>query len=85
MKRILILGSTGSIGISTLSVIKQNPSDFKVVGLSTNSNIGVLYRQIKEFHPLFVCVKDAKSASVLKSKLKSKIKIFPEKTGCCKC
>lgn len=81
MKRIVILGSTGSIGISTLSVIKQNPSDFKVIGLSTNSNIGILYRQIKEVHPLFVCVKDAGSASALKSKLKSATRILSGDDG----
>lgn len=71
MKRILILGSTGSIGMSTLSVVRQNPSDFKVVGLSANSNINILYRQIKEFRPLFVCIKDVKAALALKSRLKS--------------
>lgn len=81
MKRILILGSTGSIGISTLSVIKQNPTHFKVVGLSTNSNIDLLCQQIKEFHPLFVWVKDVSCASTLKSKLKSTTRILSGDDG----
>ncbi|MBM3243810.1 MAG: 1-deoxy-D-xylulose-5-phosphate reductoisomerase, partial [Candidatus Omnitrophica bacterium] len=56
MKNIAILGSTGSIGKSTLSVIKRFPGKFRAVALSTNSDIKTLYKQIKEFRPLFVCV-----------------------------
>ena len=76
MKRITILGSTGSIGKSTLGVIRNFPDKFKIVGLSTNSNIDLLQQQIKEFHPDFVCVNDGFAALKLKSKLKSKPKLF---------
>ena len=58
MRRIAILGSTGSIGINTLDVIRRNPSVFKAVALSTNSNTGILQRQIREFRPLFACIID---------------------------
>lgn len=81
MKRIAILGSTGSIGISTLDVIRKFPLNFKVVGLSTQSSIGILTRQIKEFEPLFVCVGDEKKARRLKSRFKSGIKIFEGESG----
>ena len=51
MKRVFVLGSTGSIGTQTLEVVRQNPSDFKVVALTCGSNIDILYEQILEFHP----------------------------------
>jgi 1-deoxy-D-xylulose-5-phosphate reductoisomerase len=77
MKRIAILGSTGSIGRSTLDVIGDNPGEFRVVGLATNSNIDILYRQIKRFHPYFVCVNDTDAALRLKSRLGRKnVKLF---------
>lgn len=49
MKKILILGSTGSIGTQCLDVVRKFPRDFKVVGLSTNSNIDLVKKQAKEF------------------------------------
>lgn len=49
VKKILILGSTGSIGTQTLEVVRRFPKDFKVVGLSTNSNIELVKKQAKEF------------------------------------
>lgn len=67
MRRIAILGSTGSIGINTLDVIKRNPSAFKAVALSTNSKTGILQRQIREFRPLFACINDLNSATGLKT------------------
>jgi len=82
MKNIAILGSTGSIGQNSLSVIRGFPDKFRVVGLSTNSNVDILYQQIKEFHPLSVCIKDINAAFKLKSKLKSRgIKIFIGEDG----
>jgi len=81
MKRIAILGSTGSIGQSTLDVIRHFPEKFQVVGLSTNSNIALLAEQIKEFHPLFVCVSDITASKRLKSRLKSDTKLFIGEAG----
>ncbi len=57
MKKVLILGSTGSIGVNALNVIRKFPDKFEVVGLTVNSNISVLKEQIGEFHPEFVVVK----------------------------
>lgn len=51
MKRIVILGSTGSIGCSTLSIVRRFPERFKVVGLSGRSQIGLLKKQAAEFKP----------------------------------
>jgi 1-deoxy-D-xylulose-5-phosphate reductoisomerase len=50
-KRIVILGSTGSIGCNTLAVIRRFPDRFKVVGLSGHSRVGLLKKQAAEFKP----------------------------------
>ncbi len=82
MKRIAVLGSTGSIGKSTLDVISNFPDKFRAVGLSTNSNTDILYQQIKKFHPEFVCVRDKGAALRLKSKLKSeRVKLLVAESG----
>ncbi len=49
MKRIVILGSTGSIGTQTLDIIRQFPNDFQVVGLAASSNEQTLNTQVAEF------------------------------------
>lgn len=71
MKKILILGSTGSIGKQTLDVVRQNKKHFQVVGLVCRSNIDLLKEQIKEFKPPYVGIYDEKI--ILKEK---KAKIF---------
>ena len=54
MKRISILGSTGSIGTQTLDVVRAHPDKLKIVGLAANSNYKLLLNQIEEFKPQFV-------------------------------
>ena len=55
MKKIAILGSTGSIGTQTLEVVREN-GDIEVLGLAAGSNIKMLEEQIREFHPQIVAV-----------------------------
>lgn len=62
MKRILILGSTGSIGTQTLDIIRENPERFRAVGLSCRSRVDDLIGQIREFQPEAVCVGSAGDA-----------------------
>jgi len=62
MQKIALLGSTGSIGTSTLSVISRFPDRFNLVALSTNSNIGLLSLQARRFRPRAACVVDTKKA-----------------------
>ena len=81
MKNIAIFGSTGSIGKNTLSVARGLQNRFKVIGLSTNSDIKTLSEQIKEFRPLFVSVRDKEAAFKLKLRLSSGIKIFAGDEG----
>ena len=69
MKKILILGSSGSIGVNTLNVIRNFPDKFSVVGLTVNSRIDVLEQQIKEFKPEFVVVTDESKAKELQSNI----------------
>lgn len=67
MKNIVILGSSGSIGRSSLEVISMYPKKFKVVGLAVDRNIKVLYDQIKRFQPEIVAVTDERAYQKLKS------------------
>jgi len=73
MKRITILGSTGSIGRSALEVISKYRDRFKVVGLTANSNIKLLEKQIKTFNPEIVAVADETNAKKLSKKLNIKV------------
>ena len=66
MKKIAILGSTGSIGTQTLDVISQHPQDLSVAALAAGANIVLLEQQIRQYHPLIAAVWDAKKAAELK-------------------
>lgn len=75
MKKISILGSTGSIGTQTLDVVRKNRDKFEVVAISANSSINLLLEQIKEFKPRYVAVYNENSAKELKEMIPSDIKI----------
>ena len=81
MKNIAVLGSSGSIGQSTLEVVRSLPQQFKIVALSVNSDIVKLKQQIKEFHPKLVCVRDPLAAGKLRSALGSSIKVLCGQEG----
>ena len=67
---VAILGSTGSIGVSTLSVIRLHPEKFKVVALSAHSQVDRMVSQCQEFNPEFAVMADEMSATQLAEKLK---------------
>ncbi|MEE1085656.1 MAG: 1-deoxy-D-xylulose-5-phosphate reductoisomerase [Schaedlerella sp.] len=69
MKKIAILGSTGSIGTQTLEVAREN-GDLEVVALSAGSNIGLLEEQIREFRPRLAAVWTEEKATELRNKVK---------------
>ena len=71
MKKIAILGSTGSIGTSTLKVIEANPRVFSVNLLAAESNTNLIFEQCQKFNPLYVYLKQDSSAKELKDKLSS--------------
>jgi 1-deoxy-D-xylulose-5-phosphate reductoisomerase len=73
MKRIAVLGSTGSIGKSTLDVIRKFPDKFRVAALSAHSNARLLAAQAREFKPELVCLTDEALAGSWKKAPKAKL------------
>jgi 1-deoxy-D-xylulose-5-phosphate reductoisomerase len=69
MKKILILGSTGSIGVNCLEVIKNLDGEFKVTGLTTNSNVKLLLKQIEQFNPKVAVVRNENAANDLAGRI----------------
>ncbi|HSB32508.1 MAG TPA: 1-deoxy-D-xylulose-5-phosphate reductoisomerase [Candidatus Sulfobium mesophilum] len=69
MKKLTILGSTGSIGRSTLDVVASNRQDFKVVALAAGRNIDILESQIRDFSPDIVAVADEHTARALSKRV----------------
>lgn len=69
MKKIAILGSTGSIGTQTLEVVENN-QDILVTALAAGSNIRLLEEQIRKYHPSLVCVWDEEKAQELKASVR---------------
>ena len=77
MKKISILGSTGSIGVNALGVIKNFPEDFRVIHLTGNLNSEKMIEQGKEFLPSTITMIDEQAAERVKSGLKEfDIKVF---------
>ena len=69
MKKIAILGSTGSIGTQTLDIVREQ-GDIQVVAMAAGSNISLLEAQMREFRPSLVSVWDEKKASELRTNTK---------------
>ncbi|WP_281773063.1 1-deoxy-D-xylulose-5-phosphate reductoisomerase [Haemophilus parahaemolyticus] len=69
MKKIVILGSTGSIGKSTLSVIQNNPSDYQIFALVGGKNVELMAAQCVLFQPQFAALDDENAAVQLKAHL----------------
>ena len=82
MKKITILGSTGSIGVNALSVIDSNPNEFSIVGLSAYKNGDRLIEQVKKFEPEFVSIVDNEVADYVENKLRAfNVKILKGREG----
>jgi len=71
-RKIVLLGSTGSIGRSTLDVVKKHPGCFEVVALAANSNVELLIEQYHQFQPSHVCLVDSERSKLLTELLKNK-------------
>lgn len=69
LQNLTILGSTGSIGVSTLDVIRRHPQRYRVIALCAHSQIDRLFEQCVEFQPRFAVVRDAGLASRLGARL----------------
>ncbi|MBE5846467.1 MAG: 1-deoxy-D-xylulose-5-phosphate reductoisomerase [Lachnospiraceae bacterium] len=69
MKRIGILGSTGSIGTQTLEVVRNNPDDLTVTALAAGTNVDLLEKQIREFRPKIACLWSEESCKDLRTRI----------------
>ncbi len=65
MRRVAVLGSTGSVGRNTLDVIASHPDQLQLVGIASRSSIELLAQQLGQFHPPLVCVWDEEKATQL--------------------
>ena len=70
MKKIALIGSTGSIGTQTLEIVRNHPEEYKVVALACGRNLELIEAQMREFHPSFVSVGDEEGAGKLRAATK---------------
>ncbi|MDE6989888.1 MAG: 1-deoxy-D-xylulose-5-phosphate reductoisomerase [Lachnospiraceae bacterium] len=81
MKKIAILGSTGSIGTQTLEIVRENP-DLQVVGLAAGANIELLERQVREFQPRLVSLESEADCRELRTRLADmEVQVIPGMEG----
>ncbi|HWH47902.1 MAG TPA: 1-deoxy-D-xylulose-5-phosphate reductoisomerase [Burkholderiales bacterium] len=71
MKRLAILGSTGSIGVNTLAVVERHPDRFQVVALSADRQVDRLLAQCLKFRPKYAAMADAAAADQLRAKVRA--------------
>jgi len=69
MKKISLLGSTGSIGANVLDVIERNPEKFQILGMSAGNNVDLFAKQIRKFKPRVVALFDTKKIPTLKERI----------------
>jgi 1-deoxy-D-xylulose-5-phosphate reductoisomerase len=81
MKKVVLLGSTGSIGTSTCKVAKDLPDDIELVGLAAGRNAGLLREQIKQFKPRAISLADADAANELANEYDGKPEVFQGDEG----
>ena len=80
-KTVTVLGSTGSIGLNTLEVLRRYPGHFEVRGLAAGKNVSLIKQQIEEFAPQAVYVQEDLAALELRASVPPAIKIFSEADG----
>ncbi|ETT53701.1 1-deoxy-D-xylulose 5-phosphate reductoisomerase [Paenibacillus sp. FSL R7-269] len=81
MKRISILGSTGSIGTQTLDVVAMHPEAFEVDGLAAGSNTSLLLEQVRRFKPRRVSVSTKELAEEIRSSLPAGVELYSGSEG----
>lgn len=80
MKNIILLGSTGSIGTSALSVISALGPQYRVLGMSAHRNTELFLQQVHTFKPRFAAVTDPASYEILKSQMPKETRLLPPET-----
>ena len=81
MKPLAILGSTGSIGVSTLDVVDAHADRFAVTALAAGSNLDLLERQIERYRPELVAVRDEERATALRQRIGSRCRVVCGREG----
>ena len=81
MKKIILFGSTGSVGMNALEIVRAHPDNFKIVALAAGSNHQLLLEQVAEFKPEAVALADEQAASELHGKLPSGTQLFSGAEG----
>jgi 1-deoxy-D-xylulose-5-phosphate reductoisomerase len=81
MKKVVIMGSSGSIGKNTLDVISRNPELFSVEALAVNTGIQTLEEQIEKFHPKVVAVRNEAAARTLAHKMQGRVTVLAGNEG----
>ncbi len=86
MKKIAVLGSTGSIGTQTLEIVRKHRDLLQVTALAAGSNVELLEEQIREFMPSIVCLYQEEKARLLKERVKDlKVKVVTGMEGLIEC
>lgn len=67
VKKIILLGATGSIGVQTADIIREHPQEFSLIGFSAGKNMDITRKLIAEFNPEIVCVQQLEDAKILKA------------------
>ena len=83
MRKVSILGSTGSVGRSTLAVVDAFPDELKVVGLAAGGNIDLLAEQIKRYQPELVSVREGADVEQLRARIGIRVEIVHGAEGAC--
>jgi 1-deoxy-D-xylulose-5-phosphate reductoisomerase len=81
MKKVFILGSTGSIGVNCLNVINDLGNEFKVTGLTINSSTNLLLEQIGKFNPEVVVVRDEKCVKNIAGRVQKSCELLTGEEG----
>jgi len=82
MKKISLLGSTGSIGVNTLDVVERNPESFQVLAMSAGSNIDLFAEQVRKFKPKVASLFDTTKIAALKERVADlDVEIIPGEEG----
>lgn len=81
MKKVFILGSTGSIGVNCLNVISNLKDNFEVAGLTVNSNTDLLLEQISNYNPKVVVVRDENAAKKISGKIPKSCELLVGEDG----
>src|ERR1041385_3357294 len=81
MKKVVLLGSTGSIGTSTIKVVQDLPDQIRLVGLAAGNNAALLLEQTRQFQPEAISISDPAKAGQLAAALGNRARIYSGNEG----